>query len=159
VLDLMRRLPHSVPGAVEACIAEAALRLRERDVPRLSLGLAPLTGLRVDHGPPEERVLRAAAVAARRWYDVDGLAFFKAKFDPAWEPRYAAVRQPWHAVALATSLVFLHVGDGTTLGFVSAAVRAAWNPRRERRSASDSAARESRAHGSATRDTSPDSAH
>lgn len=131
VLDLMRRRPRSVPGAVETCIAEAALRLRERDVPRLSLGLAPLAGLRVDQGPPEERVLRAAAMAARRWYDVDGLAFFKAKFDPAWEPRYAAVRHRWDAIALATSLVFLHVGDGTMIGFLSGAVRAVRGPRRE----------------------------
>ncbi len=127
VLDVMRRLPGSVPGAVEACVAEAAIQLRQQHVERLSLGLAPLARLRLDDGPPEERLLRAAALAARRWYDVDGLAFFKAKFDPEWEPRYAAVRHPWDAVALATSLVFLHVAGGSIRGFVLAAIRSVVN--------------------------------
>src|SRR4029077_15051294 len=82
VLDLMRRVPGGVPGAVEACIADAAKGLRESGATWLSLGLAPLAGLDPRYGSPVERGLAVGARLIRGSYDVSGLAFFKAKFDP-----------------------------------------------------------------------------
>ena len=43
-------------------------------------------------------------------YDVRGLAFFKGKFDPRWEPRYVALENRRDLPALAIALVGLHVG-------------------------------------------------
>jgi phosphatidylglycerol lysyltransferase len=108
VLDLMRRTPDGVPGAVEWCIAEAALAFRSGGSGELSLGLAPLAGLTVLEGSVPERVMALASRLVRPWYDVSSLAFFKAKFDPRWEPRYGAVASRPDAITFAVSLLRLH---------------------------------------------------
>jgi len=110
VLDLLRRAPRGTPGALEGCLAEAAARLREAGAPTLSLGLAPLAGLEDASAVAEERGLARAALLVRRFYDVRGLAFFKGKFDPRWEPRYIAIENRRDLPALAIALVGLHVG-------------------------------------------------
>ena len=117
VVDLNRRLPGSVPGAVEACIAEAAIAMRDAGATRLSLGLAPVQGLDAHGGPFEERAIRIAADTIQRWYDVDGLAFFKAKFDPTWVPRYVAAHHRRDLPAVVVTLLRLHLSNrGTLLG-------------------------------------------
>ena len=110
VLDLLRRAPGGTPGALEGCLAEAAAGLREAGAPTLSLGLAPLAGLDDASAVTEERGLARAAELVRGSYDVRGLAFFKGKFDPRWEPRYVALASRLDLPALAIALVGLHVG-------------------------------------------------
>jgi phosphatidylglycerol lysyltransferase len=110
VLDLLRRAPGGTPGALEGCLAEAAISLREAGAPALSLGLAPLAGLDNASAVGEERGLARAGSLVRRFYDVRGLAFFKGKFDPRWEPRYVALANRRDLPALAIALVGLHVG-------------------------------------------------
>jgi phosphatidylglycerol lysyltransferase len=110
VLDLLRRAPGGTPGALEGCLAEAASGLREAGAPTLSLGLAPLAGLDDTSAVTEERWLARAASLVKRFYDVRGLAFFKNKFDPRWEPRYVAIANRLDLPALAIALVGLHLG-------------------------------------------------
>jgi lysylphosphatidylglycerol synthetase-like protein (DUF2156 family) len=110
VLDLMRRVPGGTPGAFEACVVEAALALRASGATTLSLGLVPLSGLAGDAATIEERLLARAARVARPWYDVSGLEFFKRKFDPAWEPRFIAVRSRRDLPGLIVALLRLHLG-------------------------------------------------
>ena len=113
VLDLVRRRRSATPGAIEACVVTAAEALRDAGAPTLSLGLAPLAGLERNRGPVEERCLARAADLVRRWYDVRGLAFFKAKFDPRWVPRHGASRRRAGSLGLMVSLLRLHLGgDG-----------------------------------------------
>ncbi len=109
VLDLMRRTPGGTPGAVEWCIAEAALAFKAMGSPTLSLGLVPLDGLESRSGPLGERLLALAARLARPRYDVKGLAYFKEKFDPRWEPRYAAVPSLWDVPGMSLALLRLHL--------------------------------------------------
>jgi phosphatidylglycerol lysyltransferase len=123
VLDLMRRVPGGVPGAVEACIADAATALRDSGATWLSLGLAPLAGLDPRHGSPIERGLGVGARLIRGSYDVSGLAFFKAKFDPLWQPRYLAVARRTHLPAVLLALLRLHLGGSSGL------LRAGWRLR------------------------------
>jgi len=115
VVDVIRRLPGSVPGAVETCIAEAAMAMRDIGAIRLSLGLAPIHGLDRHRGPYEEQAIRTAADAVRRWYDIAGLAFFKDKFAPTWEPRYLAVRHRHDALRVTIALLRLHLAPGGSL--------------------------------------------
>ena len=122
VLDLIRRRPAGVPGAAEACIAAAAAGFRDGGASHLSLGLAPIHGLRTDVGPFEERFIRRAAEAVSRWYDIDGLAFFKAKFDPHWEPRSIAIRRRHDVLAVALALLLLHLSDDGRLRSAARAV-------------------------------------
>ncbi len=110
VLDLMRRRAGATPGGVEGCLVEAATALAADGATSLSLGLAPLAGIAPDAKGLEERGLVLAARLARRWYDVEGLAFFKSKFDPTWIPRYAAVPGRLNLVGLAMALLGLHLG-------------------------------------------------
>ena len=108
VLDLMRRTEDSPPGVVEFCVAEAAAAFRAMGSPALSLGLAPLAGLD-SSGPAEERLLAFGSSAVRRWYDVQGLWFFKSKFDPTWVPRYGATRHRRDFVRFVVALLLVHV--------------------------------------------------
>lgn len=110
VLDLMRRAEGGTPGALEGCLAEAATGLRAAGAPTLSLGLAPLAGLDDASAVAEERALARAGSMLRRFYDVRGLAFFKGKLDPRWEPRYVAIQNRRDLPALAIALVGLHLG-------------------------------------------------
>lgn len=113
VLDLVRRRMTATPGAIEACVVAAAEALRDAGAPTLSLGLAPLAGLSRGAGPAEERWLARTVDVVRRWYDVRGLVFFKAKFDPRWVPRYGASRGRTGSIGLALGLLRLHLaGDG-----------------------------------------------
>lgn len=112
MLDLMRRTPSGVPGAVEACLVAAIEALGAMGVHRLSLGLAPLNGLDPSTGPLPERALAMGAKAIRPLYDHVGLAFFKGKFDPVWEPRYLVVRSWWDLVSAVIALLRLHLGGG-----------------------------------------------
>jgi phosphatidylglycerol lysyltransferase len=110
VLDLLRRAPGGIPGALEGCLAEAAAGFRASGAPTLSLGLAPLAFLDDASAVLEERALVRASTLAKSFYDVRGLAFFKSKFDPRWEPRYVAIANRRDLPALAMALVGLHVG-------------------------------------------------
>jgi phosphatidylglycerol lysyltransferase len=109
-LDVMRRAPDSIPGAMELALLTAIEALSRDGVRRVSLGLAPLAGLEVDRGPVVERALGVAVRCIRPLYDVRGLAFYKGKFDPTWEERYLVVRRWWHLPAAIIGLVRLHLG-------------------------------------------------
>jgi phosphatidylglycerol lysyltransferase len=109
VLDLMRRAPEGPPGAVEACIAEAAFAFRDQGARTLSLGLAPLAGLDGSSRVLEERLLAWCGRLVQPWYDVQGLARFKNKFDPYWIPRLGATRHRRDLIGFVISLLRVHM--------------------------------------------------
>jgi phosphatidylglycerol lysyltransferase len=109
VLDLMRRVPDGPPGAVEACIVEAALAFRAAGARTLSLGLAPLAGLEPASPSLEERLLVRGGRLVHRWYDVRSLARFKNKFDPCWIPRYGAIRHRRDLIGFVIGLLRIHL--------------------------------------------------
>jgi lysylphosphatidylglycerol synthetase-like protein (DUF2156 family) len=71
-------------------------------------------------------MLRVVAGLVRPFYDVAGLEFFKAKFDPRWEPRYAAIRGRFDLARLGLALLRLHLAgsDSSTLDALTAGMRA-----------------------------------
>ena len=115
VLDLMRRALDGPPGAVEACITEAAVALRSAGAGTLSLGLAPLSGLDASSPAFEERWLARGGRLVRRWYDVAGLARFKGKFDPDWIPRYGTIRHRRDLIGFVLGLLRVHTADAFRL--------------------------------------------
>jgi lysylphosphatidylglycerol synthetase-like protein (DUF2156 family) len=114
MLDLIRRVPGSVPGAVEACLVAAIVGLGTLGVRRLSLGLAPLHGLDPGTGPLAQRLLARGARLVRPFYDYPGLAFFKGKFDPEWLPRYLLVQSRAELLPASLALLRLHLGGSWT---------------------------------------------
>jgi lysyl-tRNA synthetase class 2 len=69
-------------------VVHAVEALRERGIEELSLNFAPFA--RLIHGPEgaAERLLGRIASAADRFFQVERLYRFNAKFHPRWEPRY-----------------------------------------------------------------------
>ncbi|HVU61600.1 MAG TPA: phosphatidylglycerol lysyltransferase domain-containing protein [Mycobacteriales bacterium] len=91
-LDLMRRDRSADPGLNEAMIVAAVQAAPEFGVRRLSLNFAAFRsaleqGARLGAGPIS-RLWRGALVWASRWYQIESLYKFNAKFAPQWRPRY-----------------------------------------------------------------------
>jgi lysylphosphatidylglycerol synthetase-like protein (DUF2156 family) len=103
VLDEVKRSREAPSGAIELLIATSLQELRGRAA-RASLGLAPITGVHQSARLAAaegflRNVLRMTSVSP-------GLHAFKAKFDPAWEPRYLVVER-WTDLALVLLAAFL----------------------------------------------------
>ena len=92
VLDEVRRDQSAAPGSMELLISTCLLGFRGK-ARRASLGLAPSA---VGGGRPRLRLPAA------------GLASFKAKFVPSWEPRYLLVDRLIDIPAVLAALLLLH---------------------------------------------------
>jgi lysyl-tRNA synthetase class 2 len=87
-LGLMRRDRESTNGLTEFMVVSAIDALRARGIEEVSLNFAPFA--RLIHSPvrAHERVLGRLASVADRFFQVERLYRFNAKFHPRWEPRY-----------------------------------------------------------------------
>jgi lysyl-tRNA synthetase class 2 len=91
-LDLMRRDRDAENGLNELLIVAALEAAPQLGVQRLSLNFAVFRsalerGERLGAGPVL-RAWRAALLFASRWFQIESLYRFNAKFRPDWEPRY-----------------------------------------------------------------------
>jgi lysyl-tRNA synthetase class 2 len=91
-LDLMRRDRQAQPGLNDFLIVEAIKGASELGIKRLSLNFAVFRsvfarGERIGAGPVL-RVWRRLLVFLSRWFQIESLYKFNAKFDPVWEPRF-----------------------------------------------------------------------
>ncbi len=91
-LDVMRRDRASDPGVNDLLVADAVEAARGLGVTRMSLNFAAFRsvlerGERLGAGPVL-RLLHRVLVVASRWFQIESLYRFNAKFHPAWQPRY-----------------------------------------------------------------------
>jgi lysyl-tRNA synthetase class 2 len=91
-LDVMRRDPAADNGVNEALIVALLTRGRELGVERASLNFAFLRsalerGEQLGAGPIA-KAYRKILVVGSRWWQIEQLARFNAKFEPHWVPRY-----------------------------------------------------------------------
>ena len=89
--DLMRYLAEAPHSSMEYLFIKMILWGAEEGYQWLSLGMAPLSGLRT--GPMANLWSRMGAAVYRHgehFYNFQGLRAYKEKFDPVWEPRYLA---------------------------------------------------------------------
>ena len=91
-LDLMRRDRSSQPGLNDFLIVEAIKAAPSLGVKRLSLNFAVFRaalerGERIGAGPVL-KAWRSLLVFASRWFQIESLYKFNAKFNPVWEPRF-----------------------------------------------------------------------
>jgi lysyl-tRNA synthetase, class II len=96
-LDLMRRDRTADPGLNELLIVAALKAAPGLDVQRVSLNFAVFRsalerGERLGAGPVL-RAWRSLLVFASRWFQIESLYRFNAKFRPVWEPRYLVYPQ------------------------------------------------------------------
>jgi lysyl-tRNA synthetase class 2 len=91
-LDLMRRDRSADPGLNELLIVAALQAAQRMGVRRVSLNFAMFRsalarGERLGAGPVL-RVWRGLLVFSSRWFQIESLYKFNAKFQPRWEPRF-----------------------------------------------------------------------
>jgi lysyl-tRNA synthetase class 2 len=87
-LSFMRRDPATPNGLTEFMVVKAVELLRERGVEELSLNFAAFA--RWIHSPERrhERWLGKLVALGNRFFQIESLYRFNAKFFPRWEPRY-----------------------------------------------------------------------
>jgi len=91
-LDLMRRDREADPGLNELLIVAALRAAPDLGVERLSMNFAVFRsalerGARLGAGPVL-RLWRELLLIASRWFQIESLYRFNAKFRPVWEPRF-----------------------------------------------------------------------
>ncbi|WP_300610128.1 phosphatidylglycerol lysyltransferase domain-containing protein [Trebonia sp.] len=91
-LDLMRRDRTAQPGLNDYLIVEAIKAAPELGVKRMSLNFAMFRsalerGERIGAGPVT-KAWRSLLVFMSRWFQIESLYKFNAKFCPVWEPRF-----------------------------------------------------------------------
>ncbi len=104
-LDLMRRDRQADPGLNEAMIVAAVKAAPDLGVRQLSLNFAAFRsaleqGARLGAGPIS-RMWRAALIWASRWYQIESLYRFNAKFSPEWRPRFICYPRSTHIPRIA----------------------------------------------------------
>ncbi len=87
-LSFMRRDPSTPNGLMEYMVVRAAELLRERGISELSLNFAAFA--KWLHSPEKraERALGKVVSLGNRFFQIESLYRFNAKFFPRWEPRY-----------------------------------------------------------------------
>jgi phosphatidylglycerol lysyltransferase len=90
-MDLMRYRPDAPENVMEALLIHMMKWGQEQGFARFALGMAPLSGLASSPASSMwTRVGRFMYRYGRSIYNFRGLRAFKAKFSPAWQPRYLA---------------------------------------------------------------------
>src|ERR1700744_5888109 len=87
-LSFMRRGPRTPNGLTEFMVVSAVELLRERGVDEMSLNFAAFA--RWIHSPerPAERAVGRVIALGNRFFQIESLYRFNAKFFPRWQPRY-----------------------------------------------------------------------
>lgn len=92
-VDLMRFGPEAPRGTMDYLFIELMLWGRRAGYRSFNLGMAPLSGLETHPlAPAWHRVGNFIFRHGEHFYNFEGLRRYKAKFDPAWEPRYLVAR-------------------------------------------------------------------
>ncbi|MEA2368975.1 MAG: lysyl-tRNA synthetase, class [Thermoleophilaceae bacterium] len=105
-LAFMRRDRDTPNGLTDFLVVAAARLLGERGIEEFSLNFA--TAGRWLRAPANvvERELARALRLADRWFQIERLLRFTAKFGPRWQPRYLLVGSPWQLPRVAMAALW-----------------------------------------------------
>jgi lysyl-tRNA synthetase class 2 len=90
-LSLMRRDPDTPNGLVEFMIARGIGELREQGIEEISLNFVTFGKVLREPRTVAHRALRRVLIHFDRWFQINRLQQFNAKFFPRWVPRYMMV--------------------------------------------------------------------
>jgi len=111
VLDLMRKRPDAVSGAMDLLVTRSLERLRDLGLEEASLAGAPLANVRPPRGALE-RVFALAFARAGALYGYRSLFQFKKKFAPRWEGRYLVYPAAFDLPRVAVAMAAVHGASG-----------------------------------------------
>lgn len=90
-VDLMRYLPDAVPGLMDYLFAQIMSWGAKEEYRWFNLGMAPLSGIRIDAlAPGWSRLAALVYEHGEAFYNFRGLRTYKEKFRPEWRPRFLA---------------------------------------------------------------------
>ena len=92
-LAMMRRLPGAPNGLMEYLIVRAIHDLRRRGVDEVSLNFAAFGRQLRAPANTVDRAFGYCLRVADRWFQIERLSRFNAKFAPEWRPRYLVYQQ------------------------------------------------------------------
>jgi phosphatidylglycerol lysyltransferase len=88
-IDLMRHRADAPNGAMDVLFVHVMQHMKAAGFRRFSLGMAPWADVGVGFDAPlRERAIGALTHYLNRFFSIEGLRAYKAKFQPMWEPRY-----------------------------------------------------------------------
>ena len=109
-IDLMRYRSDG-PSVMDFMMVSLLITGQQAGYARFNLGMAPLAAVGAQRDAhPRERIARFFFSRGEQWYNFQGLRFFKEKYQPEWQPRYMAYRNPWEWPLAAAYLGALTVG-------------------------------------------------
>ena len=104
-VDLMRHKENSPNGTMDFLFIKLFLHLRKRSFTRFTLGLAPLSGFRVDEKSTRaEKIVHQFAQNNSFLFSFKGLKTYKSKYANYWEPRYLIYKNIIDLPAIARAL-------------------------------------------------------
>ncbi len=129
-LSFMRRDPDTPNGLTEFMVVKAVQLLRERGIGEMSLNFAAFA--KWIHSPEKrsERVLGKIVTLGNRFFQIESLYRFNAKFFPRWEPRYL-VYDGTFGLPRASIAALWAEGQLYKPGFLDARATSRRPPRRE----------------------------
>jgi lysyl-tRNA synthetase class 2 len=105
-LAFMRRDRDTPNGLTDFLVVAAARLLGERGVEEFSLNFSTAgRWLRAPANAVERQLARVLRVADR-WFQVERLLRFNAKFQPRWQPRYLLFGRPWQLPRVAMAAMW-----------------------------------------------------
>ena len=108
-IDLMRHLPDSQHGTMEALFVAAINWAKAQGASTFSLGLSAIAGVGEKQEDPRiEKTLHLLADKLKHYFNFSGLHVFKAKFDPDWQARYLIYPGLNSLPAAAAALIGVH---------------------------------------------------
>jgi lysyl-tRNA synthetase class 2 len=93
-LSFMRRDPGTPNGLVEFLVARSGELLADRGIEEFSLNFAAFGRWLRQPANVVERSLGRALCVGDRWFQIERLHRFNAKFDPRWQPRHLVFDRP-----------------------------------------------------------------
>jgi phosphatidylglycerol lysyltransferase len=94
-VDLMRYRSDG-PSVMDFLIVSVLFEGKAQGYARFNLGVAPLASVGEHRGAHvRERLARLLFERGERWYNFQGLRYYKEKFGPEWVPRYMAYQHGW----------------------------------------------------------------
>jgi phosphatidylglycerol lysyltransferase len=110
-MDLMRYGAEAPKNIMDFLFVELLLWGQRQGYEAFSFGSAPLAGLEGRRlSPLMSRVGRLVFERGEEFYNFQGVRRYKAKYDPAWEPRYIAAPHKWSIPLLMADASLLTSG-------------------------------------------------
>ncbi|URZ08405.1 bifunctional lysylphosphatidylglycerol flippase/synthetase MprF [Clostridium felsineum] len=114
-LDVMRRSCDSIPGVIEKSIIDGIMKMKEEGIELVSLGLAPLAGIKIISGncTTLEKGMHYMYKNFNQGYDFKNLHNYKKKFNPTqWNSRYIAYEASLSPIRVAYAMIKARKKDG-----------------------------------------------